>query len=801
MFVSLTPASATQDVVEHRIAGPDRYATAALVAQATFTAPNPNIILVSGQNFPDGLSAAGLSGAANAPILLTPTNSLPVPTISAMAALFGASATKTVHILGGTAAVSAAVATQVTGLGYTVNRVAGADRYTTAAAIAAFQATLAPIGTTLVAGSPLRTAIIATGANFPDALSAGGIAFAGKHPILLTQAAALPAATSAALTSLAIQRVILLGGETAVTPAVATAITALGISVTRVSGADRGATAKAIADVAVSSLAAGGFNFYGSASSAACRTQAGVAATGPNVALIIDGDNFADAMSAAPHSGTCRAPMLIGGSASTATFATANSSVVGIVRAIGGTTAVPATELTAAKTGATTATPTAALTIYQGNTVITVDFSETIALTGSVGTIRVNNGVDLCAADAALPAPAVPLAAATCYYSTVGGKTTVRALAGGALAVGDSVVATGFTTPAPARAAATATATVPASAGQLTASITASPAAATGAVTFSRPVGVNAGAANVTITRAGVTTNVGPLTIAAGTQAAQYATVGTITVAGMPSGPAAAFQTGDIVTVIPAAATGVINVSGNGILLANVTTTVGSAGAAPTVTKVTGVVNAVGGLLNTTGVFATNVAIFADAALPAGAIVVQYVQGAGVNLPTSAVAVFDNTTGVTTITVTLGTDGTSTGDATPGDVAAALNVGTAGAVVTALPSNPASVSVLGALGATPIPAGTRTLIVTATASKPLSALPFSPGYDVNGDNFDEAFASATFGFVAGDSIAVYGFTLGVGAAQIAGPTVGTSKIRFFAGDILDLAGQPNAAVAVAFSAP
>ena len=83
-FVIASPAQATQSVVESRVGGLDRYATAALVAQATFPAPNANIILASGLNFPDGLAAAGLAGAANAPVLLTDPNSLPGATQNAM---------------------------------------------------------------------------------------------------------------------------------------------------------------------------------------------------------------------------------------------------------------------------------------------------------------------------------------------------------------------------------------------------------------------------------------------------------------------------------------------------------------------------------------------------------------------------------------------------------------------------------------------------------------------------------------------------------------------------------------------
>ena len=263
-FAIASPAQATQTVVESRVGGLDRYATAAQVAQATFPAPNANIILASGQNFPDGLAAAGLAGAANAPVLLTDPNVLPGVTQNAMAAVFGSSATKTVHIVGGESAVSAAVAAQVTSLGYTVNRIAGDNRYETAADIAAFQATLAPVGITRVAGVPLRTAIVATGENFPDALSGGAPAFRGKHPILLTATNSLPAATAATLQSLSVQRVILLGGESAVSAAVATEIAALGtgIRVDRVAGANRGETAQALANILVATSANGGFDFY-----------------------------------------------------------------------------------------------------------------------------------------------------------------------------------------------------------------------------------------------------------------------------------------------------------------------------------------------------------------------------------------------------------------------------------------------------------------------------------------------------------------------------------------------------------
>ena len=807
MFVSLTPTSASQAVVEDRVSGLDRYATAALVAQATFAAPNPNIILVSGENFPDGLASAGLAGAANAPILLTTPNVLPAVTANAMAALFGASVTKTVHIIGGTSAVSAAVATQVQALGYTVNRVAGADRYATAAAVAAFQATLAPVGITFVAGAPLRTAIVATGQNFPDALSAGGGAFFGKHPILLTQTATLPAVTSSALTSLSIQRVILLGGTSAVSAAVESAIAAQGILVSRLAGADRGATAKAVADAFVATAAAGGLNFYGGAASAACLTVGGVVQAGPNVALVVDGDNFADAMSAAPHSGTCRAPILLGGSSSTTAFMTANSASVGIVRAIGGLNAVSAAELTAAKTAATQNTPTAVVGANIAHNVISVTFSEAMA-TVNAGTIKVNNGADLCAADVALGAT---LAVGTCSYTTsAAGITTVWTLAPANLALNDVVTASGFLTIGLSpRVAATASKSVTAAAALTAAVAGATAGASTHTITYSRPV-VTTGTvlADVTVTRATVAAGVpqpAAGVVFATALAAQIGTTLTVT----PNAAIGALQVGDIITVKPTATTGVAG----GALAANLTFVVGPAGAKPVASAVTGVMSEVGGvLLTNAGDINTNVVVQSKAARPdtgtdavtdSGTLRVAIIQGAGLSVATSATAALDATTGITLITVTLGTDAAGAANGTAAKVAAALNAGAlTSPLVTASASNPASVAVPLTLGATDVAAGTRTLIATVTASKPLAAVAAGLiDYDANGDGFAEVVGSAgpSPALVVGATSFTVALNLRVGLTAVPAPVAVTSKLRLNAGALTDTTVQTNVNGQVNFS--
>ena len=60
---------------------------------------------------------------------------MPAVTAAAMGRVMGAS--KTVYVIGGENAVGSGVVTTLTGLGYVVTRLSGADRYATAAAVAA----------------------------------------------------------------------------------------------------------------------------------------------------------------------------------------------------------------------------------------------------------------------------------------------------------------------------------------------------------------------------------------------------------------------------------------------------------------------------------------------------------------------------------------------------------------------------------------------------------------------------------------------------------------------------------------
>ncbi len=223
-----------------RSSGSDRYATAVAVSSASFETADV-VLLATGANFPDALSAAGLAGSYHAPLLLTRPTDLPTVVRDEIVRL-GASK---VVIVGGAKAVSAGVASAVDALsGVTVERIAGADRYATAAHVAA--AIAAREGAT-------PNVYVSRGDSFPDALACSPYSFHEAMPILLTRTADLPAVTKDVIEDLGVTDVVIAGGTPAVSDAVKNSIDSLaGVSVVRIAGLNRYETAAAVAEHGVS---------------------------------------------------------------------------------------------------------------------------------------------------------------------------------------------------------------------------------------------------------------------------------------------------------------------------------------------------------------------------------------------------------------------------------------------------------------------------------------------------------------------------------------------------------------------
>ncbi|MEE8599498.1 MAG: cell wall-binding repeat-containing protein [Euzebya tangerina] len=118
-----------------RLAGPDRFSTAATIALDRFDPDDVDtVLLATGGDFPDALAGVPLATALDAPILLTATDTLTDTTATALAQLDP----DTVIALGGTAAISDQTLTAAGSAGdrASTRRLAGPTRFETATAIA-----------------------------------------------------------------------------------------------------------------------------------------------------------------------------------------------------------------------------------------------------------------------------------------------------------------------------------------------------------------------------------------------------------------------------------------------------------------------------------------------------------------------------------------------------------------------------------------------------------------------------------------------------------------------------------------
>lgn len=321
------PAWATASVTTNRLAGNDRYQTAAAIAAHTFTSARTAIVASGADpNFPDSIAASYLAGNTTSPVLLTDPASLSSATQAELKALNVSG----VDVVGGPAAVSDNVVSQLKALGYVVDRVSGATRYSTAAAIAEAPGPT-PVGSLAGQG---RTALLATGENFPDALTGGPMSYADSFPTLLTETASLAPEASGAMDNLAIKHVIVLGGPNAVADAVLSQVQAKGITVERLAGATRQTTATAISDFEL--------------------THLGFAGTHVNLAR---GDNFPDALAGGPHGGQEGAAILLTSTpdslgADTDAYLRAHTSTIASIDVFGGPLAVSDATVAAAQTAA-----------------------------------------------------------------------------------------------------------------------------------------------------------------------------------------------------------------------------------------------------------------------------------------------------------------------------------------------------------------------------------------------------------------------------------------------------------------
>jgi putative cell wall-binding protein len=271
---TLVPASPAQGWTRapERIAGADRYQTSVDLSNAAFPNGAPAAVVVSGESFPDGLAAGPLAVLLGGPVLLTQADQAPTTVLDELRRL----APTEVLIVGGPVAVSDAAATAVAdATGLEPERISGANRYETAAMVAA----RFPSGG--------EVAYAASGADFPDALAAGAAAAAAGAPLLLVGPTGAPPVATSALSTLQPAEVRVAGGASAVNDDALGDIQAIVADTRRIAGPDRYATAQELA---------------------ATFTESGEK---PTEALLATGASFPDALAAAPLAAARKAPIVL----------------------------------------------------------------------------------------------------------------------------------------------------------------------------------------------------------------------------------------------------------------------------------------------------------------------------------------------------------------------------------------------------------------------------------------------------------------------------------------------------------
>ena len=166
------PAPGPYDNLSTRLAGEDAVQTASIIASEAF-GDSTWAILARDDDFADAMSATGLAGALNAPIVLTDRHGLSSEAATTLSEL----GVENVYIIGGQGAMPGAFESQLRAIGVShAERIFGNEAYDTSAVCADRIAKL---------DNACDYAIVAYGQNFQDALSMSSFAYKYHVPIFL----------------------------------------------------------------------------------------------------------------------------------------------------------------------------------------------------------------------------------------------------------------------------------------------------------------------------------------------------------------------------------------------------------------------------------------------------------------------------------------------------------------------------------------------------------------------------------------------------------------------------------------
>ncbi|MEA4901438.1 S8 family serine peptidase [Desulfitobacterium sp.] len=185
-----------------RLGGANRYDTARQIALAM--GMTGEAVLVNGSNFPDALAMSSIAAQYGVPILLTAANVLPAETNEVL----GQSAMTATVVIGGEGVVSSDTMRNLPN----PTRLSGQDRYATAAEVLKV---FPPRG---------GAAFLATGENFPDALTGGVLASLNSSNLILVSSAGMRAEEQTVLQGWSGKKVFAFGGSSIVSDSIMTQV-------------------------------------------------------------------------------------------------------------------------------------------------------------------------------------------------------------------------------------------------------------------------------------------------------------------------------------------------------------------------------------------------------------------------------------------------------------------------------------------------------------------------------------------------------------------------------------------------
>lgn len=252
-----------------RISGVDREQTAIEVSKKMFKDGTNKVVLANKNNYSDVLTAAPFAKANNASLLYISSNSISKEVMSEIARLKA----KEITIIGGEKSVNEGLKKELEKRNFKVERLSGTDRYKTSAQIASKLIT-----------DKTTTLEIASGENYADALSLNNAAEKDKAPILLVRVNAIDKSVEDVIKSSKASLINIAGGEKSVSENTKANIKKISnATVNRMGGADRYETSILLAK-------------YSGAK---------------EVVVVASGENFADALVAAPFSAKQKGAILL----------------------------------------------------------------------------------------------------------------------------------------------------------------------------------------------------------------------------------------------------------------------------------------------------------------------------------------------------------------------------------------------------------------------------------------------------------------------------------------------------------